>query len=209
MRVIFIRHGQTDLGARFRFQSQTTPLSARGSATTRSFASALHIEGKNTKIYTGNYRRSIETATIIAEIIGAQRPEIMALMGDKNNGTAVLGHSYFSFAFLQLAFATLKGAINGRYRSHDEETMEELIKRVVKARLFIESVSGAYDTIVVVSHALTISAFMECIHPIPTSRVGRFFSHTKIISRAFLVPHLATYLFSYDSRQKIWSKGLV
>lgn len=200
MRVIFVRHGKTSLGAAYRFQSENTPLSERGIARVDSCAEKLAHE-HITKVYTSTYERAVETAQRIA-VRHHLVPHEHAFFAEKFNGTAIKGRSYISVPFFVLGLATIAHFFVRRIRYADEETLDELWVRIGAAKSFLEDHTGKEEGIVVVSHALWIAAFLgatESVRP----RVWRY---SILVARALSMQNTQSYIFDYDPISKVWNR---
>ena len=71
MRVLLVRHGQTDWNAAGKIQgSSDIPLNDRGRAQARELAERLRDMGRICAVYTSPLRRALETAAIIGRTLG-------------------------------------------------------------------------------------------------------------------------------------------
>ena len=200
MRIVFIRHGKTSLGARFRFQSENTPLSDEGRLRVEKCADELARECV-TKIYTSTFERAVETAQCIARRHHLV-PHEHAFFAVKFNGTAVKGHSYASVAFFALGLSSIVHLFIRYARYDDEETLDEIWKRVDAARVFLEEHAGKEECVVVVSHALWIATFLTLTEDIRP----RFWRYITLVTRALRMRNVQRYDFDYDSVRKVWSR---
>ncbi len=85
MRLIFIRHGETEWNASLRYQGHANiPLNERGRAQARAAAARL-AQANPVAIYTSDLERAAETAAIVAAPLGLQ-PQIMPELREINVG---------------------------------------------------------------------------------------------------------------------------
>lgn len=207
MRVYLIRHGETAPGARFRFQSPDTPLSPHGRKQVRDLVVRL-AEVRTDALYTSPYRRAHETADILAEAWGVRMVHVQDVFAEKYNSSDVLRKSYWSLAFVRLAMATIVNLFSAQYRWSDEETLDELVERAVRARRFLEA--HTHESVVVVSHALLVAALVDILQedaqPTIQSVFGRIGRFVYIIVHALCMRNGAIYTFEYDPVQKQWRR---
>ncbi len=138
--IYFVRHGESQANADNIFGGPDSPLTDKGRLQVRAAGEKLKAEGIIIdRITTSTYRRSIDTARIIAEVIGFDQAQIK-----------------YDYRLVEYDFGKAIG------RSIDDINQAEIIEgpgtegpegfrtRVLKAFAEIESLSG---NILVVSHA--------------------------------------------------------
>ena len=80
MRLLLVRHGETDWNAAGRIQGCTdTPLNARGRAQAAALAEKLRSSERAEALYTSPLRRAAETAEIIGSALGLRPEPVEAL----------------------------------------------------------------------------------------------------------------------------------
>lgn len=81
MRLLLVRHGETDWNAAGRIQGRTdTPLNDRGRAQAAELAARLKEEGGAERLYTSPAKRALETAEIIGAALGLEPQPVGELM---------------------------------------------------------------------------------------------------------------------------------
>ena len=200
MRVIVVRHGKTELGASHRFQSPNTPLSAQGAEAVMQCANTLAQE-RVTKVYTSGYQRAVETAQVIAKR-HALVPQEHKLFFEKYNSSAVIGRSYVSVPFLVLGLTTIAHLFVRQAKYKDEETLDELWERADEARAYLSGEAKHEDTVIVVSHALWIAAFLgACEKERP-----RIIRYVILVLRALCMRNTQQYVLELDNVTKAWKR---
>lgn len=203
MRLYLIRHGKTALGARLRFQTPETGVSAAGAQDVRACANELrgvHVDA----LYTSPYRRARESADIIAHTIGGLVPRVKDIFREKYNGRNLDTRGYLSFAAFRLGADTIRHVLNPNYRGRDEETLDDLYDRADACRAFLQHHAADHETVVVVAHSLLISAFIERVHQRYTvaheGRLSRLWRFGRIVLRALCMRSAALYICTYTER---------
>lgn len=198
MHLYLIRHGQTELGKRFHLPNPETPLSEQGRIQADNVAKTLASIFVS-KVYTSPFTRAQETAAYVAMAHGTPLVQ-HEFFREKMYPNGGYGRSYLNFGFVKLAYATLLGLVFPNYHIADEETMLELMNRAKYAKGFLES--HEEDTVVVVSHSLFMSAFLDTIL---LHRIPRIFRVIYVVIRAAFIKNTQIFHLQYTD-EKGWKK---
>jgi broad specificity phosphatase PhoE len=152
MHIYFVRHGETALNLQNVHQSPGTSLSSLGKE--RAVTVAEYLRGVNPDlIISSEYTRAQETARIIGFRTGLP-PIVNGLFNEVMRPSVLFGQSHYSIQTLQYILRSVLKRKNPSWRYADGENFIEMSNRAKRALAYLEPLSGAYDSVVVVSHAI-------------------------------------------------------
>lgn len=168
MRLILVRHGQSQGNMEARIQGDDDPLTALGRSQARAAGAALAERGDITHLYASSLDRAFETASIIGEAIGLAPVRVPGL-AEINAGTAA-GLLWAEWAAQQ---PTMAARIEAREallsdRWDGGESGQEFVDRVFAA--YDEIVNrhlGTADVVVAVSHGGPLAWIAARVHGDP------------------------------------------
>jgi len=159
MDVYFVRHGQTYLNALRLHQSPSTPLSPEGRIGALSVGE--HLRGVNPDmLITSEYTRALETARIIGLHVGLT-PQVNGLFYELMRPSRLFGKSHFHIETLWYVFLSVVHSKNPKWRYNDAENFGDITKRAQKALVYLESLHGTHNSVIVVSHAIFINILVS------------------------------------------------
>jgi broad specificity phosphatase PhoE len=158
MHVYFVRHGETDLNTRFIHQSPGTPLNGRGFDQARSVAELLRPTNA-TLLVSSTYERAAQTARIVGSSIGIS-PKYKTFFREIERPSFFANTSLFNIrTFWYIGLSVLfRNRPTWRYK--DGENFSDIYTRVQHAFQYIESLTEAHESIIIVSHSAYISLLM-------------------------------------------------
>jgi broad specificity phosphatase PhoE len=155
MHVYFVRHGETDLNLRYVHQSASTPLNERGFDQARSVAEMLRPMNA-TLLVSSNYERAAQTARMIGLSIGLL-PTYAQLFHEVERPSTFADKSLLSISTVWYLFLSVIHRNNPKWRYKDGENFFDIYSRILRSFHYIESLTEAHQTIIVVSHSAYIS----------------------------------------------------
>jgi broad specificity phosphatase PhoE len=151
MKVILIRHGQTDENVAGRHQPTYTPLSIIGRK--QAVAAGKNLEGVGiTHIVASPLVRTLQTASLIADKLDLI-PSIDHALVELIRPQSMTGHGHNSGRSLFFYFWWYAGL------SHSGESYRTIRARIMKARVNLEKLPSD-ATVAVVSHSVFISLYI-------------------------------------------------
>lgn len=157
MDVYFVRHGETILNRKRVHQSPSTPLSTVGYEQAGTVAESLRGMHPDLLI-TSEYTRAVETARVIGVHVGLP-PQTNGLFYEIVRPSSLYGKSHFHPKTLWYICLSYMRRRNQRWHFEDAENFSDIENRTKKAVLYLESLKGRNQSIVVVSHAI----FIHCM----------------------------------------------
>jgi len=151
MHVYFVRHGHTDANARHLYQAPNTPLNGVGYDASRTVGEFLRPMNP-TCILTSTYVRALETARIIGQCVGVTPTPLYHLV-EVGWPTRLIGKSLFGLSALLFLCRSIVFRNNPHSRYEDAENFSDIFRRIQTSFRYIESLTEAHDSIVVVSHS--------------------------------------------------------
>ncbi len=155
MHVYFVRHGETDLNRRSVHQSPSTPLNVRGFDQARSVGEELRPMNA-TLLVSSNYERAAQTARMIGLSIGLE-PTYSGYFREVERPSVFAEKSLLSLRTIWYLFLSVIHRNNPKWRYKDGENFFDIYSRIQKSFHYIESLTEAHETIIVVSHSAYIS----------------------------------------------------
>jgi len=171
MRLILLRHGETDWNAQNRFQGQTDiPLNAVGRQQARLVARRLRHEPIG-KIYTSNLSRAMETARIVAAAHALEAHPAQALRERSFGLWEGLTMSEIEQRYPESAAEWRKGV--STFCAPGGERLDELQERSVA---FIQEVMARHpqETVLVVGHGASLKTVLLHFLEAPLDAYRRF-----------------------------------
>jgi broad specificity phosphatase PhoE len=159
MIVYFVRHGQTTVGSHLRHQAPMSELSERGKKQAERVAELLatldvsHLE-------TSDLARAKGTAAVIGTYTGLT-PHENPLFREVGRPPELFGRRYIGFWTLWIGLRMILNMHNEKWHYSTEENFFEVRTRVEQAVKYLESLSTTYEKVVVVSHGVLITTFIE------------------------------------------------
>jgi broad specificity phosphatase PhoE len=158
MDVYFVRHGETDGNVAKRHQHQDTELNEVGLVQAQKIASEIY-KLKPTHFITSTQLRAVQTTKIIVSKCVDLVPETHNAFEELKRPDWLVGNKYFGLTTVWYVWRWFYGfKIKGEGESYDD-----LLKRVIEARKYLESLPDD-ARVVVVSHAVFINIFLEHLH---------------------------------------------
>ncbi|MBI4498025.1 MAG: histidine phosphatase family protein [Chloroflexi bacterium] len=196
MRLILVRHGETDWNQQRRVQGMTdTPLNATGRLQAQQVAQALHGEAV-AAVYSSPLRRAWETAAAVARVHGLDVQTVAALQELDQGELDGLSGAEMRARYPALLQQWERDATH--LKLPGGESMQELQDRAWGA---IQVIAGQHpaETVVVVSHNLAILAILCKALGLPLAHFRRLRMHVAAISRLDLRAPLATLICFNDT----------
>ena len=187
MKVIFLRHGQTDENVARRHQPNKTPLSPEGVEQVRTVAKQFADIGVS-HIIASPHNRTLQTASIVGEVLNII-PSIDYAVRELERPANLVGHRHFSLRSLWFYKWWFLGFAQGG------ETYAELRERIVLARQHLERLP-ADATVIVVSHTVFINLFLAHLK---RSHALSLFGATKVFLDLVRMPNTATVTLMYEN----------
>ncbi len=148
-----VRHGETDWNAARRIQGNTDiPLNDMGrsqAATTGKLLARREWDG----IYSSPLSRAVETASIIADLVGLGEPVLIPAIAERNYGEAE-----------GLNWEQIESRFPGDTVVPGRETHEEVAERVIPALMSLAR-SRPGESLIVVSHGGVIRSVLNAVDP--------------------------------------------
>ncbi len=159
MHVYFVRHGETDLNRRFVHQSPGTPLNERGYDGARSVAEALRPMNP-TLLVSSTYERACQTARIIGQSTGLT-PLYSEMFREIERPSVFAETSLYSIGTMWFLFLSILFRNNPTWRYKDGENFSDIYARVQRSFQYIESLTEAHQSVVIVSHSAYINLMIS------------------------------------------------
>ena len=159
MHVYFVRHGETNLNRRSVHQSPSEPLNEQGFDQARSVGEALRPMNASFLV-SSNYDRAAQTARMIGQCIGVET-KYHELFREVVWPTVLTGKSLRSAHTFWYLFLSVLFRNNPKWRYGDGENFFDIYHRIQRTFAYIESLTEAHDTIVIVSHSEYISLIIS------------------------------------------------
>lgn len=151
MHVYFVRHGHTDENVRHHYQAPNTPLNATGYDISRTVGEFLRPMNP-TRIISSTYVRALETARIIGHCVGVT-PTPLHHFVEVRWPTRFIGHSLYSLSALMFLCRSVLRRDQPNWHYEDAENFFDIFRRIQTSFRYIESLTEAHDSIVIVSHS--------------------------------------------------------
>jgi broad specificity phosphatase PhoE len=158
MHVYFVRHGETDLNVRHLHQSPSTPLNLRGFDQARSAGEYLRPMNA-TLLVSSSYERAAQTARTIGSSVGLT-PTFNRLFCEVERPSIFAETSLFSVRTVWYIGLSAIFRNKSKWRYKDGENFSDMYTRVQKSFHYIESLTEAHESIIIVSHSAYISLLM-------------------------------------------------
>jgi broad specificity phosphatase PhoE len=155
MHVYFVRHGETDLNRRSVHQSPSTPLNERGFDQARTVAEYLRPMNA-TLLVSSNYERAAQTARMVGFSIGLE-PKYSQLFHEVERPSVFADKSLMSLSTFWYLFLSVIHRDNPKWRYKDGENFFDIYSRIQRSFHYIESLTEAHETVIIVSHSAYIS----------------------------------------------------
>lgn len=185
MEVYFVRHGQTDGNVAKRHQHSETSLNEVGIEQAKAAAAEVVLLNP-THIISSINLRAVETTRIIAASCVGIIPDTNQIFEELRRPDNMVGGRFVSLNTVWYVWRWFYGFLKEEEKG---ETYPEFVSRVKEARLHLESLPSD-AIVVVVSHAIFINFFLECMcekGPMNFWRAAKLFWQILTIRNATIV----------------------
>ncbi|MGB4660358.1 MAG: histidine phosphatase family protein [Mobilitalea sp.] len=173
MRLLLVRHGETDWNVQKKIQGSTdTKLNSNGILQAKQLGETLKENNRNiSKIYTSKQKRAKKTAEIISNYLGVEYTEWDGL--EEMNLGLWEGNSWTEVED-KFPLEYQEWIDNRRYsRTPQGESYQDLLERLIPSLKRIITIEK--DDVLVVTHSADIMVLLSYINEIPFSEMAEYY----------------------------------
>lgn len=159
LHVYFVRHGETEKNRARIHQSPNTPIGAKGKDQILTTSEALRSVNA-TLLLSSEYTRALESARIIGMATGLM-PVTNGLFYEIVRPSKFFERSILSLETMWYVCMTLLHRKDPRWHYYDAENMYDVSVRANRALAYLESLHGAHQSVIVVSHTVFINCLVS------------------------------------------------